>query len=253
MTKLLLGGLLLFAGAFQEPGSIAGKVVLQSSGDGISEVAITLCPDTGRQVVSLTDGSTGIPPRDQVREIRIPSPNAPGPITITSEFTDCPNARRTTTDNTGSFIISEVASGLYKVYAQRNGYVGQPRRESFRDGPREVVSQSVNSARRTVTDISLSLIKAGTIAGTVRDTNGEPVVSAIVEVRRDGFPLVSKVSDDRGQYRLFWLPPGEFALAVRPSGPPGQKQWLASTQYPKTIVLREGEEVSGIDVVVPLP
>lgn len=258
MTKLLLGGMLLLAGVFQEPGSIAGKAALQSSGEGIPEVSITLCPDTGRQVVSVTDGSTGMPPRDQVREIRIQSPGEGGQITVTSVSPDCSNASHTTTDDTGRFVFSGVANGPYRLHAQRNGYVGQPLRESLRGGAPEVVTQAVNvSAPQAVPEISFSFIKGGAIAGTVRDANGEPVASAVVVLlpaTGESRPLVTKQTDDRGQYRLFGLLPGEFGVAVRREAiRTGPAQQLAYKQYPKTIVLREGEEVLGIDIVMTLP
>src|SRR5687767_4352348 len=102
MTKqLLFGGtlLLVFAGSFpaQEPGLLAGKVTLKSSGEGIPEVSIALCPDTGPEMISMTEGGR-LPARGQIQSIRIPSAGEPGQITITGVFTDCPDARRTTTD-----------------------------------------------------------------------------------------------------------------------------------------------------------
>jgi hypothetical protein len=264
MTKLLLGGTLLLVGVFagslsaQDSGSISGQVALQSSGEGIPEVSITLCLDTGRQVVSVTDGSTGIPARDLVREIRIQAPGDGGQVTITSVTADCSNARHTTTDNTGRFVFSGVANGLYKVHAQRNGYIGQPPRESLRGSAPEIVTQSVNVADpRAVPDISFSLIKGGAIAGTVLDANGKPVASAVVVLlpaTGEPRPLVSKQTDDRGQYRLFGLLPGEFGVAVRREAiRTGPAQQLSYKQYPKTIILREDEEVSGIDIVMTLP
>ena len=84
--RLLLGGTLLLCGVFsrslraQTPGSIAGRVTLESTGEGIPDVAITLCQDSGREVVSETSGAESMPPRDKVKEVRIT--NYPGVLSV---------------------------------------------------------------------------------------------------------------------------------------------------------------------------
>lgn len=263
--------------AAQESRSIAGRATLQSTGEGIPEVAITLCPDSGRKVILVTEGVAQLPARDQIQAIRISSAGEPGQISVTSVVDDCSNERRTTTDNTGRFVFNGVVPGPYRVHAQRNGYIG----EFLRGSPPAVLTQSATvTAQQSVPDISFAFIKSGAIAGTVLDANGKPLASADVQVlsAKSASLLASRQTDDRGQYRLFGLPPGEFIVVVRvgtvttinplPDGKtsmfianvsqPGIAPRYTPTYYPsvlssadaKTIVLREGEEASGIDVVL---
>jgi hypothetical protein len=278
MAKRLLFSAILLSGALsgvlsaQVPSSLQGSVTLLSSREGIPEVSVTLCADAGREAVSVSTGESQLLSRDQIREIRIPSPGEPGQITVTSVTADCPNARRTTTDNGGRFAFDGVSPGGYKIHAQRNGYIGLPVRES--QAPPVVVTHDVIvTSPQAVSDVSISMIKAGAIAGTVRDANGKPFVLADVQVLRakERAVLAMRQTDDRGQYRLFGLPPGEFIVLVRegpitvraplPDGAvrmtvtkslnaPTYHRSEVSPADAKTIILREGEEVSGIDVVM---
>ncbi len=259
-ATLLLAGALNTSLSAQAPTEIAGKAVLKSSGAGLPGVEITLCPESERQVVTL-ETTSPIPARDQIREIRIPSPGEPGPITIATVSAACPSERRTVTDNAGHFVFSGVEPGAFQVLARRGGYVG----ESLRGSPPIVLRESVDiKAQQIVPQISFVWIKAGSIAGTVRDANGRPLASAdvqIVPAKGGPLPLATRQTDDRGQYRLFGLPPGEFLVFVRETTvTPGGVSCCLLTYHPsslapaeaKTVVLSEGEEISGIDVMLRL-
>ncbi len=75
------------------------------------------------------------------------------------------------------------------------------------------------------------------------------------------------MTDDRGEYRMFFVPPGEYVIRAqvqggRPAGPvqtsPGQADILVPTHYPSTtdmaqagkVTVKSGEEVRGIDIAV---
>jgi hypothetical protein len=75
----------------------------------------------------------------------------------------------------------------------------------------------------TITDARLQLMKLGTIGGTVRDDGGDPVVGVdVLAFRRasvQGRPPVlagdgRSRTDDRGQYRLTGLLPGEYYICA---------------------------------------
>jgi hypothetical protein len=245
--------------AAQSTTSVAGTVILESSRQGIREVAMTLCLDTGREVISQSEIVSGLPARDQVRSIRIvANPNQPPQITVTSTSVDCEKPMRTATDRDGRFVFTSVLPGPYKVYAQRDGYISAPVKGAYPQVPSQSVSVSLQQA---VPDVSFSLIKSGAIVGTVRDPKGQPMPALQVRVisANGAVPAfrTSGQTDDRGQYRLFGLPPGDFhvtaqppRIAPAPAVPP--------TYYPsgivegdaKIIALREGEEVTAIDIVL---
>ena len=76
--------------------------------------------------------------------------------------------------------------------------------------------------------IVLAMTPTGSISGRVYDAEGEPLGKAQVEVMRpvykDGQRMLTIVeivaSDDRGEYRLFWLPPGRYYVAAKSALPP---------------------------------
>ena len=58
-----------------------------------------------------------------------------------------------------------------------------------------------------------------TLSGTIEDPARLPVEQAAVSVEEQAtHALFSAVSDERGEYRLLGLPPGEFVLTVQQPG-----------------------------------
>src|SRR4030095_1743298 len=75
----------------------------------------------------------------------------------------------------------------------------------------------------------------------------------------------NRMTDDRGEYRMFFVPPGEYVIRAqvqggRPAGPvqnrPGEVQILVPTLFPSTtdmaqggkVVVKSGEEIRGSDL-----
>ncbi len=74
------------------------------------------------------------------------------------------------------------------------------------------------AAGEVVTDVVLQIGRHGSISGTVRDDAGDPVVGVsvrtfnrrLVGFRPGLFPRGTAISDDRGQFRIADLPPGDY-------------------------------------------
>jgi hypothetical protein len=72
-------------------------------------------------------------------------------------------------------------------------------------------------------DVRLALTPTGAISGHVYDRDGEPAGRAIVQalrpIYRDGKRVLtivqSVLTNDRGEYRLFWLPPGPYYVTAK--------------------------------------
>lgn len=118
------------------------------------------------------------------------------------------------TDSQGRFAFPALPAGNYIVQAQLDGYAGNSgaavREVELADGA-------------IVPDVKIQLIKLATIAGTVRDDAGDPVVGVDVvafhRTRLQGRPPVLAEdgrarTNDRGQYRLTGLLPGEYYVCA---------------------------------------
>ena len=137
----------------------------------------------------------------------------PGPTWI------APLAMSTRTNKDGHFAFNGLAPGQYRIRAQQDGYFPAPQAGS-------TIDVSSNTRANTVT---LFLTPAGAITGRILDPLGRPSPAALVTAARlnylEGRPTLTPVktttSNDRGDYRLFWLEPGEYFVLAEKSLPSG--------------------------------
>lgn len=131
--------------------------------------------------------------------------------------------RAASTDEQGRYRITGLPAGTYTVTAAKSGFVdgafGQ-RRSSGTGTPVELTDgqQAVN--------IDIKLARGGVVTGHVLDEEGEPLARAMVTVLRQQYvrgqkqltPAGADQSDDRGQYRVFGLPPGDYFVSATAGG-----------------------------------
>lgn len=179
----------------------------------------------------------------------------------------------TTTDSNGRFTLPNVPAGQQTVLVRADGFFAEPQAANMAYPPRAEVNVTVAGAA-PVAMPTVSLVRSGTISGKVVDSQGVPLPFARVEALRavagTANPdqlrnLATRETDDRGEYRMFWVPPGEyvvramFGVQPNPAGPPlpaGQVQRPLPTFFPsKTepteatkVLVKSGEEVRGIDI-----
>ena len=132
----------------------------------------------------------------------------------------------TTTDDNGAFIFRGLPAGRFELQAFKNAYLrasyGAARPD--RDGTPVVVKEG-----EAVTDLSMTIARGGVITGVVRDARGRPLPGLNVRVLRLGYNAVTgertlgtpsmgstAVTDDRGEYRAWGLPPGGYLVLVVP-------------------------------------
>lgn len=143
------------------------------------------------------------------------------------------------TDDEGRFEIADVPGGRFTISASRASYVTIAYGAS---APGRAGVPLVVEAGQRLTGIRLQLARGAAIAGTVRDTDGEPMPGALVRLaRRSGadrvtLPLTVE-TDDRGGYRLFGLAAGEyFVVAQTPLLPMvGQLQVASSNEIDRAL------------------
>jgi membrane-associated protease RseP (regulator of RpoE activity) len=172
----------------------------------------------------------------------------------------------TMTDAEGRYELTQLPAGRYQLKARRGGYVevayGQ-RRPFERGRPLELGESAV------LQNIDFALPPGAVVTGRIVDETGEPVahVSVSLDRRRyiDGARrLVAESSgstDDRGEFRIFGVPPGDYVIAARfgetELGSRDRIRYVP-TYFPGTPVASEaqrvtvgpGQEVPGITIAL---
>lgn len=206
--------------------------------------------------------------------------------------------RQSVTDEHGRFLLDGLPAGRYLVIASKPGWV-KTYYGSSRPGLPPGVRVAVVDGQR-IDDVDVRLMRGGVIAGRIVDEQGRPMPRqwpGLLEQRtigsrrvlaqarsHFGIGVFERATDDRGEFRLFGLPPGTYAVVVRPSITPGARlttaeelRWAfqppgersepptrgtavgyAPIYHPGTydpsaaspIVVRPGEERTGIDVTI---
>ncbi len=86
-----------------------------------------------------------------------------------------------------------------------------------------------------ITDLAMTIVRGGVISGVVRDMRDRPVPGVNVRVLKLGYNAVTGertlgapstgsagMTDDRGEYRAYGLPPGGYLVLVAPGSPSGR-------------------------------
>jgi hypothetical protein len=95
-----------------------------------------------------------------------------------------------------------------------------------------------------MTGIQLAMAPTGSISGRIYDSDGEPLgkaqVQALRAIYKDGRRTLTSVqtveTNDRGEYRLFWLAPGSYYVAAMPDIPEVRGMQPGSTGTPTVSV-----------------
>lgn len=172
--------------------------------------------------------------------------------------------RQATTEDDGTFRVSDLAPGVYRVSLRAPGYVLAD--ESLRAAAREPRYARVGDA------LALTMIRGGVITGRVTNAAGEAIVGVHVRavlVRRAGTDESPEASlarwysttmtNDLGVYRLYGLAPGTYIVAAG-----GANEFIyevnafegeTRTYHPSAtrdgateISAGSGEEATGIDI-----
>jgi hypothetical protein len=173
------------------------------------------------------------------------------------------------TDAEGRYRVPALPAGTYTITATRTGYVdavfGQ--RRPLSPGTPIPVADG-----QQVGDVNLRLTRGGVLAGRVVDEDGQPLALAIITAHRQQYvrgekqltPIGTDRSDDRGEYRIFGLPPGEYFVSATIGGIDRLVQQVevqpestgyAATYYPGVVgpadagrvQLGPGQEMTGLE------
>jgi hypothetical protein len=164
-----------------------------------------------------------------------------------------------TTDAMGRFTFSNVPAGKYSLQARTPGYFspstpGMPGRSGAMISWFEVRGGDV-------ADLLLRVVKGGTVSGRLTNADGRPAPAVAIaafkkEYALDGRVLftasISRTTDDRGEFRMFDLAPGEYRIAPTDPGFP-RPRMIQDPDTAYSVVVTDGTERSGATITRPAP
>src|SRR5688572_384485 len=168
-----------------------------------------------------------------------PIPNASLELRRTecSTFSNPPEVVTATTDGDGRFTFQNLRAGGWCIVATVAGGAYTPAEYMQRGGLGRGATITIVDGQR-VAGIQLAMAPTGGIAGRVRDADGEAMAHARVQVmepfseegQRRLYILQVAQTNDLGEYRFYWLPPGPYYIAVIPENTRGRN--VVSVQPP---------------------
>jgi Carboxypeptidase regulatory-like domain len=132
---------------------------------------------------------------------------------------DLPGGRAMLTDESGVFDFTDLPAGRYTVTASKTGYVSisYGQRRPLQAGTPLQLTQG-----QQVRNLDLRLPRGSAITGHVFDESGEPLPGTTVRVlmyryaqgNRQLVPAGNAQTDDRGEYRVWGLNPGDYYVSA---------------------------------------
>src|SRR6185295_16966703 len=119
-------------------------------------------------------------------------------------------------DGTGRFRLADVPPGQYQLTVMAAGYVAMEygQRAPGQPGAKLTVTTGIR-----IEPLVFKLVRAATIAGRIQESENQLLADVPVMVYRATFaadgrrvltPVTFTRTNDRGEYRLYWLTPDEY-------------------------------------------
>jgi len=157
-----------------------------------------------------------------------------GRAIVTVSAPELPTSRSVVTDQKGIFLIGSLPAGRYTVKAEKPAYLTAAlgSKRPSRSGTPLVLASGAN-----LSGLVVRLWRGAVVTGRITDESGRPVRGAAVRAVRDGgagdpsLPVFSNniigptppgsagggaMTNDRGEYRIFGLEPGEYVVMATP-------------------------------------
>ena len=167
------------------------------------------------------------------------------------------------TDDTGTYRITNVPPGNYRAQTAAPAFVAV---DGFSNPFGKSVSLLINKDE-TVENIDFELVRGGVITGKVTDSEGRPFIEETVSISSAESNPNNTFSrhrgtrtDDRGVYRIFGIPPGNYKVAAGTNEltPSWERSRFRQTFHPDatdasqatTINVTEGSETTNVDMTI---
>lgn len=176
-----------------------------------------------------------------IRNAADDKPVARARVVATSDVLEEPRA--TITNSDGTYALTDLPAGAYRVSATHTGFATR----IYGQGRAIEGSPVAVAAGQHVGNIDVALGTGMVIAGRILDEDGAPFAGALVEAlvthAESGssslYSVATGQTDDRGEFRLFGLGPGEYYVSAQDpafravSSPKGVLHY-SPTYYPGT-------------------
>jgi hypothetical protein len=268
--KLLISLMLLSLAQTPPPGgaSLSGIVVRSGTEEPLAGAqailtAVTSLPQDASSSSVLTGALDSIPSIEAI-------------ATVSAGSNSSRRISPVITGRDGKFVFQNLAPGLYSLQVIRNEYARQIYGQRVAGGPALAIRLSEG---QSLNNIIMSLVPAGNVSGVIRDSDGHAQTGVPIQVLRATFNATGERTfhvegttrtNDRGEYRLYWITPGRYYISAgtasgpnRPLSPNGAPsslnetpdQSFALTFFPGVfdagaaamVEVNPGVEVSGVD------
>ncbi len=182
---------------------------------GAPEPALVPAGSTGKGDASIDGRVVNLRSGDPVRGARV--------ILNTDPVSDTPLVAMA--DDAGHFEFKKVSAGTYQLLATRDGYVRGIYGQRSPNGPG--TSLTVHTGQ-SLSALLISMTPTGSISGAIRNRFGEPVANVTVRALKVAYQAGLKTlmsvqaarTNDLGEYRLYYLEPGQYAVSALPAEGP---------------------------------
>ncbi len=223
------------------PASISGIVSKSETGESLAKVTVTLTPAASTSATTpgliripgdvspsiVTDvfsfpPGVAAPSPATSPQLQPPPPLLPPTPPPVNPATSLPSPKQlTVTSSDGTFRFENLKPGSYTLTATLGGYAPA---EYGQRGPNGHGMPITLKSGQKVENASLDMTPGGTITGRIIDSNGDPVSRGLVQAlkltyQENGKSLVAiqaVPTNDRGEYRMFWLPAGRYYIRALP-------------------------------------
>ena len=128
----------------------------------------------------------------------------------------------TATSEIGEFVFPNVAAGRYRMFATRSGFAPAEFGQRRPNGAGQGISLAPGERR---SGLQIAMTAGATVYGRILDRNGQPLPFADVRIEKMDYrsgraaviPVQTAITNDLGEYRIFWIAPGQYYIRASAS------------------------------------
>src|SRR3989442_3916538 len=143
------------------------------------------------------------------------------------------------TDPQGRFVVKDLEPGAYHLFVFANGYVRQ-------EYGQRLIAENLGlgngtpvnvAAGQTVRDVRISLTPAGNVSGNIRGFDGKPIAAVPIQILKPVYNFRGErtlqsagaaSTDDRGEYRVYWVTPGHYYVLAGSAISPRRRGFIGT-------------------------